>query len=520
MKKPHKNTFIFLTLLFIVNNIFSQHILHQPIIGAITENSAKILFFSDTLINYNLTISCQEGVMTIEQQTEDNIFFCNKLKLSQLMPNQSYNYTLKAKNDTEEFHGTFKTAPKKNSEETFSFVFGSCTEQSQDFGIFKAITKQEPNFFIHLGDWLYNKYNTTTDLSEQIELFHLRDKFIERYKLLGDFLKNTPIDYIFDDEDGIYDDFSKSSFTVIEANNKTTQVKEIPYPDSLKTILRKSLADFFPSYDEVNNQNNYHKFNYGNADFFVLDNRSTRTPNTEIFKTDKKGKLKYVNPNQHEILDSIQMNWLQDGLKNSDAKWKFIVSGVTFNKSYKKVFNICMRLQNRILPNGKNGAYIAASLSAMWFAYPNSQQKLIDFCKQNNIKNVIILSGDAHSSAIDDGQNAGFPEIMAGGLAQVNSHIASIIYNNFKLNLWNKGGQGIQNKNFNHAYGKVTVNQDSSVILEVIDDKDSTIAKHQIKTDYLPNTFKLKKQVRINKLFTFRKKIRIGFSEILGKNKF
>ena len=179
-----------------------------------------------------------------------------------------------------------------------------------------------------------------------------------------------------------------------------------------------------------------------------------------------------------------------------------------------------MRLQNRILPNGKNGAYIAASLSAMWFAYPNSQQKLIDFCKQNNIKNVIILSGDAHSSAIDDGQNAGFPEIMAGGLAQVNSHIASIIYNNFKLNLWNKGGQGIQNKNFNHAYGKVTVNQDSSVILEVIDDKDSTIAKHQIKTDYLPNTFKLKKQVRINKLFTFRKKIRIGFSEILGKNKF
>ncbi|HNB39539.1 MAG TPA: hypothetical protein PLV97_09690, partial [Chitinophagales bacterium] len=71
-----------------------------------------------------------------------------------------------------------------------------------------------------------------------------------------------------------------------------------------------------------------------------------------------------------------------------------------------------------------------------------------------------------------------------------------------------------------HAYGKVTVNQDSSVILEVIDDKDSTIAKHQIKTDYLPNTFKLKKQVRINKLFTFRKKIRIGFREILGKNKF
>ncbi|HNK90593.1 MAG TPA: alkaline phosphatase D family protein, partial [Chitinophagales bacterium] len=378
MKKLHKNTLIFLTLLFNVNNIFSQHILHQPIIGAITENSAKILFFSDTLIDYTLTISNQEGIMSIEHHTEDSIFFCNKLTISELMPNQTCYYTLKTKNNTEEFRGTFKTAPKKNSTEKFSFVFGSCTEQSQDFGIFKTIEKQKPNFFIHLGDWLYNKYNATTDLSEQIELFHLRDKFIARYKLLGNFLKNTPIDYIFDDEDGIYDDFSKSSFTVIEANNKSTQVKEIPYPDSLKTILKKSLAEFFPSYDDVNNQDSYHKFSYGNADFFVLDNRSTRTPNTEIFTTNKKGKLKYSNPNEHEILDSTQMKWLLDGLKKSEAKWKFIVSGVTFNKSYKKVFNICMRLQNRILPNGKNGAYIAASLSAMWFAYPNSQQKLIE----------------------------------------------------------------------------------------------------------------------------------------------
>ena len=132
MKKLLKNTLIFLTLLFNVNNIFSQHILHQPIIGAITENSAKILFFSDTLFDYTLTISNQEGIMSIEHHTEDSIFFCNKLTISELMPNQTCYYTLKTKNNTEEFRGTFKTAPKKNSTEKFSFVFGSCTEQSQD----------------------------------------------------------------------------------------------------------------------------------------------------------------------------------------------------------------------------------------------------------------------------------------------------------------------------------------------------------------------------------------------------
>ena len=519
MLKTLKNTFIFFALLIISKNISAQHILHQPVVGAVTDHSAKILFFSDTMIAYSITLHCSEGVMHIEHYTEDATFFCNTILLNQLIPNTQYFYTINVRKDSTTYSGSFKTFASMNDSQKFSFVFGSCTEQSQDFDIFKTMGKDKPDFFIHLGDWLYNKFNTSTNLSDQITLKNLREKYIERFHFLGDFLKNTPVDYIFDDEDGIYDDFSATSYNVIHYEKKYITLDEIPYPDSLKTILKQGLTDFFPSYDEVNSNQSYHQFSYGNADFFVIDNRSTRSANSEIFTTTPKGKLKYNNPKNHELLDSVQLNWLLNGLKNSTAQWKFIVSGVTFNKSYKKVFNIAMRLQNRKIPNYKNGGYIAASLASMWFAYPNTQKKLIDFCRKNQLKNIIFLSGDAHSSAIDDGKNAGFPELMAAGLAQKNSKIAGIIYNNFKLNLWNKGGQGIHNQNYNHAYGKVTVNYNNSVLLEVVDDQGKVIASHQVEDNFIPKQYKLKKQIKINKFYTFGKKIRIGFHQLLGKNK-
>jgi hypothetical protein len=194
------------------------------------------------------------------------------------------------------------------------------------------------------------------------------------------------------------------------------------------------------------------------------------------------------------------MNWLLNKLKNSTAQWKFIVSGVTFNKSYKKVIDIAMlkQAQNRKLPNGMTGAYIAASLSSMWFAFPETQARLINFCRDNAIKNVIVLSGDAHTATIDDGTNAGFPELMAGGLAQKNSKIASIIKNNLQLNLWNQGGQGINNNNFNDAFGKVSVNGNQSVTLSCVDIYGTTICSYEVKDGFIPEAYHYKKQKRIS----------------------
>jgi hypothetical protein len=307
----------------------------------------------------------------------------------------------------------------------------------------------------------------------------------------------------------VFDDFSATSYTSVKIDGKNTGIEEIGFPDSLRNTLIDGWHSFFPGYHQHENQT-YHSFVFGPTEFFFLDTRSTRSPNSENFQLKKNGKWKFKVPEGHTILDTTQMEWLLSGLQHSKADWKFIVSGVTFNQSYKKVLDICMRAQKRILPNGMTGAYVASALSSMWFAFPESQIQLLNFCHDNQIKNIIVLSGDAHTAAIDDGRNAGFPELMAGGLAQKNSKLASVIKNELHLNLWNQGGQGIGNNNFNDAFGKVEILNDTTVKLSCIDKYGNEICSSMVRDGFISQAYKLKPQLKIKRLRALRNLLRIA----------
>jgi hypothetical protein len=100
------------------------------------------------------------------------------------------------------------------------------------------------------------------------------------------------------------------------------------------------------------------------------------------------------------------------------------------------------------------------------------------------------FSGDSHTSAINDDKNAGFPELMAGNLRQTNSRLAWLMDNAGPLPstfcpqanlsqsfaLWNAGGQGLGNKNFNNAYGRMEVFGQDSVRLSLVDTAGIAIA--------------------------------------------
>jgi hypothetical protein len=497
---------------FLLKNSFSQSIT-SPVVGAVTAHSAKILFLANsTKDSFKIDLEGDKIAKNTIVSTDKN-GVCT-YQFDGLNPFSHYQYTVSKMNDS--FNnilakGSFITYPAPNDTSTFSFTFGSCTEQHYNDSIFVEMQKHSPLFFMHLGDWLYQNNFKEEKFYYNESLVHQRELYEKRYAMpnMKHFLQNVPIDFVFDDEDGVYDDFSKYSYTALKMSGSKTEIQEISYPDSLRNIAINGLHTFFPNYSQ-NNHQVYHSFECGNTEFFFLDTRSTRSANSESFHKTKLSKWKYKVPKNHQILDSIQMNWLLSGLKNSKAQWKFIVSGVTFNRSYKKVFDICLQAQKRILPNGMNGSYVAASLATMWFAFPESQTELLNFCNENKIKNVIVLSGDAHTAAIDDGHNAGFPELMAGGLAQKNSKLAAIIKNNMRLNLWNKGGQGIGNSNFNDAFGKVIVNGNESVRLSAIDKYGTTICTYEVKDGFLPKHYKLKSQSRILHLRALKNLLRIA----------
>lgn len=499
--------------MLLYHNVNAQKIIAGPIIGAVSDSSAKLVFMTDKPIHATIKcISAADTLIQTHRTSTDDVYYVNACQInSKLKSNTNYEIQINITGNDSTYKSSFKTFPSTIETSLFSFTLGSCTEQHYNDSIFFEMKKHQPLFFLQIGDWLYaNNFNERKFYYAE-SIAHQKELYEKRYEMpnLKNMLASTPIDFMFDDEDAVFDDFSKNTYTHVQQVANATQISEISYPDSLRKNVIDGYHTFFPHYNHLPNQA-YHSFVCGNAEFFVVDTRSTRDANTASFV--KKNKhYAYKVPNQHLLLDSLQWNWLLISLKNSQAQWKFIVSGVTFNKSYKDVFDIALLkpAQNKKLANGMTGLSIAAGLSTMWFAFPETQIALLNFCHDNQIKNVIVLSGDAHTAAIDDGANAGFPELMAGGLAQKNSRLAAIIKNQLHLNLWNQGGQGIGNNNFNDAFGKVDINGNQSVVLSCIDKYGKMICSYEVKDGFIPKKYTLKPMLSINKIRAFKHALRI-----------
>jgi hypothetical protein len=174
------------------------------------------------------------------------------------------------------------------------------------------------------------------------------------------------------------------------------------------------------------------------------------------------------------------MEWLLRELKASTADWKFLVSTVPFNKSLRGLIDLSVSLQDSMIFLPGLGAQsllrVALELCDKWAGFPADQERLLQYLRDNDVKNVILLTGDSHTSAIDDGTNSGLPELMAGAVDQANSRFV-LILQLFGYDIWNGGGQ---TENFNDAYGRVTVFGEDSVRLEIVDEFGTLIARRTI----------------------------------------
>jgi hypothetical protein len=195
------------------------------------------------------------------------------------------------------------------------------------------------------------------------------------------------------------------------------------------------------------------------------------------------------------MLGQPQLDWLLNGLKNSTATWKFIVSGVPFNRNIQAFVELPLLIQGmefNIAGYPGTGFRLSYSFSDYFGAYAYEREKILNHIKSNGIKNVIVISGDTHGCAIDDGKNAGLPEMNASGLS-VSSTELYFQFNNVLANLgldlkkwlWNKGGLGIGNDNMKNAFGKIEVFGNDSVQLCIIDEDNTVIACHAVKNNSL-----------------------------------
>jgi alkaline phosphatase D len=170
------------------------------------------------------------------------------------------------------------------------------------------------------------------------------------------------------------------------------------WPDRV-AAARQAFFEWIPIRDNAGQQL-YRTLKYGDlADIIMLD---TRIEGREeqfpllVFDADDPGLP--VN-----IISAEQEIWLQDQLFDSTAKWKILGNQVVMS---------LWQLVNR------DGSKTNANPD-QWNGYREGRERLLDFIRENDISNTVVITGDVHSSWAMDvtyGDGSYDPETREGAL--------------------------------------------------------------------------------------------------------
>jgi alkaline phosphatase D len=224
-------------------------------------------------------------------------------------------------------------------------------------GSWNLLLAEQPDFHLTVGD---THYADTTDPTVQLK-HHVTYR---RVKEFANVLRQVPTYAIWDDHD-------------YGPNNSDGTAKGKEF-----SLAGWKQAWANPKLGTADTPGAFFKFSRGDVDFFVVDSRYHRSPNED--QDDEKKRM----------LGDAQFEWLINGLKNSKARFKMIISGSTLHHS--KVDG--------------------------WRIYTFSRHRLFDAIKENEISGAMYVSGDVHQSLVwehHESDRVGYPmiEIVSSGIS-------------------------------------------------------------------------------------------------------
>ena len=479
-----KQILLFPLLLFPFT-LFAQSISSGPVVGGLTSNSARIYIRTDVPTEFDIeldTLSDFGTSIIITDSTRSDQFSMVIADVQGLEPFKKYFYRYLINDQPQDSVYSFTSFPEEGGLGHYKIAVGSCN-YFENFPLFGHIKDFGPMLFIHLGDWKYPpstfgwNYNLFPDRIANAFSWCYNDANMSRYILNG-----MAIDYVYDDSychngnQGAT--FPRTVESLLPNGQTFFDLQTVQFDPGVIPGAINGYFDHFPGYESVDTAIGvHHSFKLGNMEFFMLDLRNSATPQNEpyIYHPETNTYTFEPGPN-HSLMSAGQREWLLDGLLNSTADWKIIGSSVMFNKRFVQFREIATQLQV-LAPSMID---YAANLSYMWNAYPADQNALLDFVRDNHLKDVIVVSGDSHSSMVDDGTNAGLPELSASGLTSedegyLNHSLDSVIdllgYTYGTIDsLWNGGGNGVDNENFSDSYGTMEVFGKDSMRLCAMDE--------------------------------------------------
>ncbi len=296
--------------------------------------------------------------------TEKRTAYTAKCVADRVEPGRSYVYQLYLNGEavTLPYSTEFKTQPIwrwRTDPPDFTVAAGSCSYINEprydrpgrpygsNYQIFGAIAGQKPDLMLWLGD---NTYLREPDWYTRTGMFHryTHDRSLPELQPLLAATHHYAIwddhDYGPNDSDGswINKDLAHEVFQAFWGN------PTFGLPDNPKGCTTH--------------------FQYADVDFFLLDNRTFRTPNN-------------CKTCPCTVLGKEQLDWLRHALAASLAPYKIVAMGGQFLNTYagyETYSNLC----------------------------PAERDSLLAFIEREDIKGVIFLTGDRHHSELSAVKNA------------------------------------------------------------------------------------------------------------------
>ncbi|MEZ5026613.1 MAG: alkaline phosphatase D family protein [Chitinophagales bacterium] len=317
-------------------------------------------------LDTNFTSIIKSGNFTADSTSD----YCVSIDVTGLQPNTWYFYEFTALGRNS-LTGRTKTAPIGGVSQ-LRFAFVSCANYKNGYyNVYNRLKdRNDIDAILHLGDYIYEYSNSLAVRPGQLpdhEIVQLAD-YRQRYSshrldpALMRLHQQFPFITVWDDHEVANNSYSTGADNHQPATEGPWAIRKSAGEQANNEWLPKRLT-YGNDITRI-----WRKFNFGNlAELFMLD--------TRLFARSKQG----GNPNDtsRHLLGDEQFEWLKQELLNSTAKWKILGQQV---------------MMGNLTPFG------IMLNDDQWDGYNAERKKLYDFILNNNIKNVIVLTGDIHTA--------------------------------------------------------------------------------------------------------------------------